>query len=138
MVIRWIFLNGPLDGLNIEGDAEESADCPLDLAAYAYRESLHGFPGATFDAFLPLVFDPSESSETTLRLHSYRVASSQQYRVAVGPILISAFVEIRAIHVGVADRVLTINVDRKLGSDAVTIRRQCSSSVPSRFPRTLS
>jgi hypothetical protein len=134
MMIRWYFLHGPLDGLSLECDSEEVSDCPLNLAAYAYRESLNGFPGATFDAFLPPESAPTGRIEATQRLHSYRVVAAQEYQVATGGSLATVLCEIRAAYVGVTDRLIAYQVDRQAGGVAVKIRRQWSSAAPPQLP----
>jgi hypothetical protein len=136
MMIRWYFLHGPLDGLRIECDSEEISDCPLNLAAHAYRESLNGFPGAMFDAFLPPELALAGSVESTQRLHSYRVDATQQYQVAVGNLLAPVLSEIRAIYVGVTDRVIAYRVDRQAGGMAINVRRQWSPVAPPQPPGT--
>lgn len=136
MMIRWYFLHGPLDGLRIECDSEEISDCPLNLAAHAYRESLNGFPGATFDAFLPPELACAGSVESTQRLHSYRVEATQQYQVVAGHSLAPVLSEIRARYVGVTDRVIAYRVDCRGGSMAVRVRRQWSPVAPPQLPGT--
>ena len=135
-MIRWHFMHGPLDGLRTECDSEETSDCPLNLAAHAYRESLNGFPGATFDAFSPPELAGAGSVESTQRLHAYRVDATQQYLVPVGNSLAPVLNEIRAKYVGATDRVIAYRVDRQAGSMAVKVRRQWSPVAPPQFPGT--
>ena len=136
MMIRWYFLHGPLDGLSIDCDSEEISDCPLNLAAHAYRESLNGFPGATFDAFWPPEAAPAGRTEATQRLHAYRVVAARRYEVAAAGGLAPVLCEIRAKYVGVTDRMIAYQVDRQAGSVAVSIRRQWSSAAPPQLPGT--
>ncbi|BBO36061.1 hypothetical protein [Lacipirellula parvula] len=135
MMIRWYFLHGPLDGLSLECDSEEISDCPLNLAAHAYRESLNGFPGATFDAFWPPeLLALAGRIEATQRLHSYRVVAARRYEVAAASGLAPVLCEIRAKYEGVTDRLVAYQVDRQAGGVAVKIRRQWNSAAPPQLP----
>lgn len=126
MTIRWFFLHGPLDGLVLSSDLDESSSSVIDLAQLAYHETFSGFPGATFEAFNPLLINQEIASELALRLHLYRVTTSQAFNIRCGNSIVAVYTEIHATHVGPTNRHISIKFDRQSESESWTAIREAA------------
>jgi hypothetical protein len=97
------FINGPLDGLDLHGDAVDACGNGTQYADSIYRQTQDGSDGAVIEAFDPHVLNAT-FERSIVRLHAYRVDRVTRFEVTSGRSLVPVHVAIRLLNVGPTKR----------------------------------
>ena len=93
------FINGPLDGLGLQGDVVDACGNGSLYADSLYRQTNDGDVGAVVEAFDPQVLNAT-FERRIVRLHDYRVDRATRFEVSSARELVSVYIEIRLLYAG--------------------------------------